>query len=135
MFGVPNEDFGEEVKAVVQLAEGIDGDDEIAQQLIDHCRERLAAIKCPRSVDFEEAMTALGIKDQVNVILDMVGGDFVQKNINVAAPEGRIPKTAFTAFVQWAMPILSVSLQKGNAEMYRKSGLVISREQGLAAAV
>ncbi len=48
-----------------------------------------------RSVDFEEAMTALGIKDQVNVILDMVGGDFVQKNINVAAPEGRIVNIAF----------------------------------------
>ncbi len=48
-----------------------------------------------RSVDFEEALTSLGIKDQVNVILDMVGGDFVQKNINVAAPEGRIVNIAF----------------------------------------
>lgn len=53
---------------------------------------------------------------------------FVGELGGFAAAEGRIPKTAF---VQWAMQILSVSLQKGNAEMYRKSGLVISREQGL----
>lgn len=48
-----------------------------------------------REVDFEEEMTALDLKDRINVILDMVGGDFVQKNINVAAPEGRIVNIAF----------------------------------------
>ena len=31
----------------------------------------------------------------------------------------------------WAMQLLSVTLQRGNAEMYRRSGLVISREQRL----
>lgn len=36
-----------------------------------------------------------------------------------------------TAFVQWAARVSSVSLDKGNAEIYRKSGLVISHEQGL----
>ena len=41
---------------------------------------------------------------------------------------GRIPKGAF---VRWAMQVLSVMVQRGNAEMYRRSGLVISREQGL----
>ncbi len=48
-----------------------------------------------RSTDFEQELTALGLKDQIDVILDMVGGDFVQKNINVAAPEGRIVNIAF----------------------------------------
>ena len=33
--------------------------------------------------------------------------------------------------VCWAMQLLSVTVQRGNAEMYRRSGLVISREQGL----
>ena len=41
---------------------------------------------------------------------------------------GRIPKGAF---VRWAMQLLLVTVQRGNAEMYRRSGLVISREQGL----
>lgn len=41
---------------------------------------------------------------------------------------GRIYKAAF---LQWAKPLLSVSLQKGHAEMYRRSGIVISREQRL----
>ena len=47
---------------------------------------------------------------------------------SVVAGGGRISKGAF---LRWAMQLLSVSLQKGNAEMYRKSGLVISREQGV----
>ena len=33
--------------------------------------------------------------------------------------------------MRWAMQLLSVTVQRGNAEMYRRSGLVISREQGL----
>jgi len=40
--------------------------------------------------DFEETLTELGMKGKLNVILDMAGGDFLQKNINLAAPEGRI---------------------------------------------
>ena len=45
-----------------------------------------------------------------------------------AAESGRIPNGAF---VRWAMQLLSVTVQRGNAERYRRSGLVISREQGL----
>ena len=48
-----------------------------------------------KTTDFEQALTEGGLKDQINVILDMVGGDFIQKNINVAAPEGRIVSIAF----------------------------------------
>lgn len=53
VFGVPNEEFGEEVKAVVQLADSRDAGPGLEQELIAYCRERLSAIKCPRSVDFE----------------------------------------------------------------------------------
>ena len=48
-----------------------------------------------RTCDFEQALTDCGLKDTINVILDMAGGDFVQKNLNVAAPEGRIVYIAF----------------------------------------
>jgi len=48
-----------------------------------------------REEDFEQVITELGLKDKINVILDMVGGDFIQKNINIAAPEGRIVYIAF----------------------------------------
>ena len=55
VFGVPNDDFGEEVKAVVQPRE-MPADDEAAQalsaELIQFCRSKLADVKCPRSVDF-----------------------------------------------------------------------------------
>ena len=45
--------------------------------------------------DFEQVLGDLGMKDRINVILDIAGGDFIQKNINVAAPEGRIVYIAF----------------------------------------
>ena len=59
VFGVPNADLGEEVKAVVQPMPGIDAGADLAEQLIAFCREHLAHIKCPRSVDFEEQLPRL----------------------------------------------------------------------------
>jgi len=56
VFGVPNEEFGEEVKAAVELAPGHAPGEPLAEELIAHCREHLAGYKAPRSVDFEEAL-------------------------------------------------------------------------------
>lgn len=50
--GVPNEEFGEEVKAVVRLRDPADASDALAAELIAHCRSKISAIKCPRTVDF-----------------------------------------------------------------------------------
>ncbi len=52
VIGVPNSDFGEEVKAVVQLAPDVEPSPELAEELIAFCRAALADVKCPRSVDF-----------------------------------------------------------------------------------
>lgn len=52
VIGVPNEEFGEEVKAVVQLQDPSRASDALAKELMDHCRSQISAIKCPRSVDF-----------------------------------------------------------------------------------
>jgi len=52
VFGVPNEDLGEEVKAVVQPLPGVSADRELEAELLEFCRAHLAALKCPRSVDF-----------------------------------------------------------------------------------
>ena len=59
VFGVPNEDLGEEVKAVVQTMPGVAGDPALEAELIAFCREHLASMKCPRSVDFIDAMPRL----------------------------------------------------------------------------
>ena len=59
VFGVPNDDFGEEVKAVVQPAEMPADDDaatKLAGELIQYCRQHLADVKCPRSIDFREEL-------------------------------------------------------------------------------
>jgi long-chain acyl-CoA synthetase len=54
VFGAPNEEMGEEVKAVVQLMPGVAQAPEIEAELIAFCRQRLAHMKCPRSIDFED---------------------------------------------------------------------------------
>jgi long-chain acyl-CoA synthetase len=59
VFGVPNGDLGEEVKAVVQPMPGVTADAAFAQSLIAFCREHLAPMKCPRSVDFVEVLPRL----------------------------------------------------------------------------
>jgi long-chain acyl-CoA synthetase len=59
VFGVPNDDLGEEVKAVVQAMPGVRADDALAQALIAFCREHLAPMKCPRSIDFTDALPRL----------------------------------------------------------------------------
>jgi len=59
VFGVPNEDLGEEVKAVVQPMPGIRPSPALAEELSAFCRQHLAHIKCPRSIDFEEQLPRL----------------------------------------------------------------------------
>jgi long-chain acyl-CoA synthetase len=53
VFGVPNEDLGEEVKAVVQPRDMREAGPALEQELIAFCRAHLSALKCPRSIDFE----------------------------------------------------------------------------------
>lgn len=56
VFGVPNEEFGEEVKAVVQCGDGVAPSPELAAELIAYCADKLSSIKCPRSVDFRDEL-------------------------------------------------------------------------------
>ena len=56
VFGVPDEEMGEQVKAVVQPASPDEAGPELAAELIEYCREHLAHYKCPRSVDFRDEL-------------------------------------------------------------------------------
>ena len=56
VIGVPNEDFGEEVKAVVQPVDWNDAGPALEAELLEFCKQHLSPIKCPRSVDFEEQL-------------------------------------------------------------------------------
>jgi acyl-CoA synthetase (AMP-forming)/AMP-acid ligase II len=53
VFGVPNPDLGEEVRAVVQPVEMAKAGPDLEQELLSFCQQHLARFKCPRSIDFE----------------------------------------------------------------------------------
>ncbi|HYZ91588.1 MAG TPA: AMP-binding protein [Actinomycetota bacterium] len=59
VIGVPNEDLGEEVKAVVQLMKDVEPGPGVERELIDFCHEHLARFKCPRSIDFTDELPRL----------------------------------------------------------------------------
>jgi long-chain acyl-CoA synthetase len=59
VFGVPNVDLGEEVKAVVQLMPDVPGDSAIVEELIAFCSQHLARQKVPRSIDIEAELPRL----------------------------------------------------------------------------
>ncbi len=59
VIGIPSAEWGEEVKAVVELKSGVESSDALAAELITFCREHLAHFKCPRSVDFVATLPRL----------------------------------------------------------------------------
>ncbi len=59
VFGVPNEDLGEEVKGVVQLVDPDAASPEMERELLTFCRDNLAHYKCPRTIDFEVELPRL----------------------------------------------------------------------------
>ena len=56
VFGIPNEDFGEEVKAVVQPITMADAGPDLEAELLAFCRAHLSHVKCPRTIDFMEEL-------------------------------------------------------------------------------
>ena len=56
VFGVPNEEFGEEVKAVVELIAEQSPTAELAAELVALCRAQLAGYKTPRSLEFRNSL-------------------------------------------------------------------------------
>jgi long-chain acyl-CoA synthetase len=54
--GVPNEEWGEEVVAVVELADGVTPTPDLADELRRHCRTRIARFKVPRRVEFVDGL-------------------------------------------------------------------------------
>jgi len=56
VFGVPHDDWGEEVKAVIELEPGIEPSALVTRQLLAHCAENLAKYKWPKTLDYTQAL-------------------------------------------------------------------------------
>jgi long-chain acyl-CoA synthetase len=56
VFGIPDEDWGEQIKAVVELTEGYRESDELAQEIIESLDGRLARLKWPKTLDFIDVL-------------------------------------------------------------------------------
>ena len=59
VIGLPNEDLGEEVKAVVEPLDGVAGDGALAQELTEYLRGRVARYMVPKSIDFTASLPRL----------------------------------------------------------------------------
>ena len=56
VFGIPDDDMGEQIKAVVQPLPGVAGDDALRASIMEHVREKLGKYKWPRSIDFMDEL-------------------------------------------------------------------------------
>jgi len=56
VFGIPDEEWGEQIKAVVEPAEGVEPGPELAQEILASLEGRLARMKWPKSIDFIDKM-------------------------------------------------------------------------------
>lgn len=56
VIGVPNVEFGQEVKAVVQLKNSAPSESVVSNELMTLCRKSLSSLKCPRSIDFVQSL-------------------------------------------------------------------------------
>jgi long-chain acyl-CoA synthetase len=56
VFGIPDEEWGESVKAAVELVDGVKPSSELEREILAFARSQLAAYKVPRSIDFEERL-------------------------------------------------------------------------------
>jgi long-chain acyl-CoA synthetase len=52
VIGLPNVEYGQEVKAIVELHAGVVPGADLAEEMTNFCRLRIAAYKCPKSIDF-----------------------------------------------------------------------------------
>jgi len=59
VIGVPDDEMGEVVRAIVQPVDMSSAGDDLAADLIAHCRAHLAHFKCPRGVDFDGELPRL----------------------------------------------------------------------------
>jgi len=52
VFGIPDDDWGEQVKAVIQLIQPKDSSEQISAEILEFAKEKLAKFKCPKSIDY-----------------------------------------------------------------------------------
>jgi long-chain acyl-CoA synthetase len=56
VFGIPNEDWGEEIKAVIEPIDGANGDEALTREILAFCKDKLAKFKTPKSIDYTNEM-------------------------------------------------------------------------------
>jgi len=91
VIGIPDEEMGEQVKAVIQLIDHAERGPDMAAELLGYCRDYLSPIKCPKSVDFVEALPrhATG-----KLYKRLLRDKYWSANANLTPPAQSAPNTA-----------------------------------------
>jgi long-chain acyl-CoA synthetase len=56
VFGIPNDEWGEEIKAIVEPAAGVEPGDALTEEIFEFLKPRLAKMKWPRTIDYTETL-------------------------------------------------------------------------------
>lgn len=59
VFGIPNPEFGEEVKAIIEAKPGTEKNEQLIEDITTYAREHLASYKVPKSIDFTNQLPRL----------------------------------------------------------------------------
>ena len=117
VIGVPDDEFGEQVKAIVELADGVEPSDDVAAaSSIAYCRELLAGYKVPRSIDFVDELPRLSHRQDpeapaARAVLGRAGPeDLSRRYVDVGVPRPAAPAATSSVDLRRGEPGLAEHL-------------------------
>ena len=90
VFGVPNEDWGESVQAVIKLKAGIEKTDALKEDILEFAKERLAKFKLPRGIDFADTLPRLDTGKLYKRFLKEQYKEACEKGMSVSELEAQV---------------------------------------------
>ena len=118
VIGVPDDEWGEAVLAVVELRAGVEPTPALADELLEHCRDRLAHFKCPRQVEFVDTLPR---EDNGKIYKRRLRDTY--RSLPPATGSARDRSTAMTVTVPTGPPVRRPTGRTSCAAGWRRAGI------------